>query len=128
MSTLPSRATEAGYGEPLRQSLRGLPAGASALTRMLYLECRHFSADHNLNYTDKMSMAAGVEVRVPLLDTELVRLAFSLPDRLKQRGTVGKWVFKEAMTGLLPSVTSFEIRGTSSHDQAWVPDGAHGRS
>ena len=25
-------------------------------------------------------------------------------------------------------VTSFEIRGTSSHDQAWVPDGAHGRS
>ncbi|VFN04352.1 MAG: type 1 fimbriae regulatory protein FimB/type 1 fimbriae regulatory protein FimE [Candidatus Kentron sp. G] len=27
-----------------------------------------------------------------------------------------------------PVVTSFEIRGTSSHDQAWVPDGAHGRS
>ena len=26
------------------------------------------------------------------------------------------------------SVTSFEIRGTLSHDQAWVPDGAHGRS
>ena len=26
------------------------------------------------------------------------------------------------------TVTSFEIRGTSSHDQAWVPDGAHGRS
>ena len=25
-------------------------------------------------------------------------------------------------------VTSFEIRGTLSHDQAWVPDGAHGRS
>ncbi|VFN06588.1 MAG: hypothetical protein BECKG1743D_GA0114223_108871, partial [Candidatus Kentron sp. G] len=24
-------------------------------------------------------------------------------------------------------VTSFEIRGTLSHDQAWVPDGAHGR-
>ena len=26
------------------------------------------------------------------------------------------------------TVTSFEIRGTLSHDQAWVPDGAHGRS
>ena len=26
------------------------------------------------------------------------------------------------------NVTSFEIRGTLSHDQAWVPDGAHGRS
>ena len=30
---------------------------------MLYLEGKHFLADHNLNYTDKMSMAAGVEVR-----------------------------------------------------------------
>ncbi|VFN01529.1 MAG: P-47 protein [Candidatus Kentron sp. G] len=30
--------------------------------------------------------------------------------------------------GTSPTVTSFEIRGTLSHDQAWVPDGAHGRS
>jgi len=53
--------------------------GVSDLDRMLYLECRHFLADHNLAYTDKMSMAAGVEVRVPLLDPELVDLAFGLP-------------------------------------------------
>ena len=30
--------------------------------------------------------------------------------------------------GVGKTVTSFEIRGTLSHDQAWVPDGAHGRS
>ncbi|VFN01254.1 MAG: Sigma-54 interaction domain-containing protein [Candidatus Kentron sp. G] len=34
----------------------------------------------------------------------------------------------ESGTGKELIVTSFEIRGTSSHDQAWVPDGAHGRS
>src|SRR5678815_2501759 len=69
---------------------------------MLYLECKHFLADHNLNYTDKLSMAAGVEVRVPLLDRELVALAARLPIHYKQRGVEGKWIFKKAMEGLLP--------------------------
>ena len=86
----------------LEESLAALPPGVSDLDRMLYLECRHFLADHNLAYTDKMSMAVGVEVRVPLLDPDLVDLAFSLPSSLKQRGGEGKWVFKQAMEPLLP--------------------------
>jgi asparagine synthase (glutamine-hydrolysing) len=69
---------------------------------MLYLEGKFFLADHNLNYTDKMSMAHGVEVRVPLLDPELVSFAARLPDRMKQRGATGKWIFKRAMEPLLP--------------------------
>jgi asparagine synthase (glutamine-hydrolysing) len=88
--------------EPLVASLAGLPDSVPRLNRMLYLECRHFLTDHNLNYTDKMSMAAGVEVRVPLLDPDLVRLAFSLPLNQKQRGRQGKWVLTEAMRGILP--------------------------
>ena len=88
--------------DPLVASLADLPTTVPALNRMLYLECRHFLADHNLNYTDKMSMAAGVEVRVPLLDPDVVRLAFSLPLNVKQRGRHGKWVFTEAMRGILP--------------------------
>ena len=52
---------------------------------MLYLECRQFLADHNLNYTDKMSMAEGVEVRVPLLGvTE--RTAAALDDAMRFAG------------------------------------------
>ena len=86
----------------LERSLDELPSGVADLDRMLYLECRHFLADHNLAYTDKMGMAAGVEVRVPLLDTRLVDLAFSLPTGLKQRGSEGKWVLKRAMEPLLP--------------------------
>jgi asparagine synthase (glutamine-hydrolysing) len=88
--------------DPLVASLAGLPDSVPRLNRMLHLECRHFLADHNLNYTDKMSMAAGVEVRVPLLDPDLVRLAFSLPLDQKQRGRQGKWVLTEAMRGILP--------------------------
>lgn len=87
---------------PLLSTLSQLPEGIQPLNQMLYLECKHFLADHNLNYTDKMGMAAGVEVRVPLLDLELVDFAGSLPVGLKQRGATGKWIFKKAMEPYLP--------------------------
>lgn len=93
--------TESLYS-PMLQTLSDLPAGESPLNRMLYLECKHFLADHNLNYTDKMGMAAGVEVRVPLLDLDLMELAGSLPLDMKQRGRIGKWIFKKAMEPYLP--------------------------
>lgn len=86
----------------LSQALDALPPAASDLEKMLYLEGKYFLADHNLNYTDKMSMAAGVEVRVPLLDKDLIELAASIPDEFKQRGRVGKWIFKKAMETILP--------------------------
>ena len=88
---------------PLKASLARLPEGIHPLNRMLYLEGKHFLADHNLNYTDRMSMAAGVEARVPLLDPDLVALAASLPVGLKQKGKTGKWIFKKAMEPHLPS-------------------------
>ena len=72
------------------------------LNRMLALEQRFFLADHNLNYTDKMSMAAGVEVRVPFLDLDLVDFAAKIPNNFKQRGSVGKWALKKAMEPYLP--------------------------
>jgi asparagine synthase (glutamine-hydrolysing) len=87
---------------PLRQFLSQLPGSLTPLQRMLALEQRFFLADHNLLYTDKMSMAAGVEVRVPFLDPDLVAWSWQLPDRFKQRGRCGKWVLKEAMAPLLP--------------------------
>ena len=90
------------YPAPLLASLANLSADTPKLNRMLYLEGKHFLADHNLNYTDKMSMAAGVEVRVPLLDPDLVALAARLPIEYKQNGRVGKWIFKKAMEPYLP--------------------------
>jgi asparagine synthase (glutamine-hydrolysing) len=77
-------------------------AESSPLDQMLALEQRFFLADHNLNYTDKMSMAAGVEVRVPFLDLDLVDFSAKIPNNFKQRGGVGKWVLKKAMEPYLP--------------------------
>jgi asparagine synthase (glutamine-hydrolysing) len=87
---------------PLLQSLDEIPRERDPLQRMLFLETRHFLADHNLNYTDRMGMARGVEIRVPLLDIDLVALAASIDPALKQRGTTGKAVFKRAMEPFLP--------------------------
>ena len=88
--------------EPLRASLAEISAEHDPLQRMLYLETRHFLADHNLNYTDRAGMSAGVEVRVPLLDVELVDFAARIPASMKQSGREGKSIFREAMRGVLP--------------------------
>jgi asparagine synthase (glutamine-hydrolysing) len=47
-------------------------------------------------------MAVGVEIRVPLLDLEIVQFAAHVPSGMKQRGRVGKAIFKRAMEPFLP--------------------------
>ena len=87
---------------PLLESLARVPNEHAPLNRMLFLEGKHFLPDHNLNYTDKVGMAAGVEVRVPLLDLDLVRYAARIPVEWKQQGRVGKPLFKRSMEPYLP--------------------------
>lgn len=52
--------------------------------------------------SDRCSMAHGLEVRSPFLDTALVEWAFRLPDSLKIRGGKGKWILRRAFRELLP--------------------------
>ncbi|MCF6768120.1 asparagine synthase (glutamine-hydrolyzing) [Thiotrichales bacterium 19S11-10] len=72
------------------------------LDKMLLLECKHFLSDHNLNYTDKVTMAHSIETRVPLLDLDLVDFCYTLPVHVKQNGNQGKYIFKKAMESYLP--------------------------
>ncbi len=88
--------------DPMHSFLSDIPVHTSPLERMLALEQRFFLTDHNLIYTDKMSMAAGVEVRVPFLDLDLVDFAAHIPTKYKQRGSEGKWILKKAMEDYLP--------------------------
>jgi asparagine synthase (glutamine-hydrolysing) len=74
----------------------------SPLEKMLHVERNYFLVDHNFNYTDKMSMARGVEVRVPFLDNGVAQMASTLPDGIKQKGKQGKWILKKAAEALLP--------------------------
>ena len=72
------------------------------LNRILYTDMKTFLPCLNLAYTDKMSMAASTEVRVPLLDDEMVELAATIPPSLKLRRTTRKYIFKRSMEGVLP--------------------------
>ncbi|CAG0909029.1 unnamed protein product, partial [Cyprideis torosa] len=87
---------------PMLDFLAELPADTHPIERMLALEQRFFLTEHNLTYTDKMSMATGVEVRVPFLDLDLIEFASQIPPDFKQHGIEGKWVLKKAMEPYLP--------------------------
>ena len=88
--------------QPMLDFLKPLNESTSDIDRMLAIEQRFFLSDHNLIYTDKMSMAAGVEVRVPFLDLELIDFAESIPIEYKLRNNIGKWILKKAMEPYLP--------------------------
>jgi asparagine synthase (glutamine-hydrolysing) len=77
-------------------------AGARPLNRLLDLNLRTYLVDDLLVKTDRMSMAHGLEVRCPLLDTELLSYAAQLKPQLKARGFKLKRVLKESVADLLP--------------------------
>lgn len=81
---------------------REQPPTSTNLSRLLAVDERYFLVDHNLNYTDKMSMATGVEVRVPFLDDRVVDVAHRLSDRQLVRNGQTKVALREAFKGIVP--------------------------
>jgi asparagine synthase (glutamine-hydrolysing) len=75
---------------------------ADQVSRMCLADTRMFMVGLNLTYTDRASMAASTEVRVPFIDPVVFAAAFSLPGSEKIRGRVQKAALKDAARGLLP--------------------------
>ncbi|HEV8367717.1 MAG TPA: asparagine synthase (glutamine-hydrolyzing) [Pyrinomonadaceae bacterium] len=78
-------------------------ARADPLNRMLYVDLKTFLPCLNLMTTDKTSMAANLEVRVPFLNREMIELAARMPPRLKLRGLKRKYILKRALESVLSS-------------------------
>jgi len=76
-----------------------------ALERVLWAEFNTKMVEDFLANEDRTSMAHGLEVRVPFLDRDLVRFAFSIPIDLKIQGNETKRIFRKALTGFLPAHT-----------------------
>jgi len=74
---------------------------SSLLPRLLYADQKTYLVEL-LMKQDQMSMASSIESRVPLLDHHLVEFAASVPDHLKIRNGVGKYILKRAVEDLLP--------------------------
>lgn len=77
-------------------------AGVDPLNRLLYVDLKTFLPCLNLMTTDKTSMAANLEVRVPFLNREMIEMAARMPPRLKLKGLKRKYILKRAMESLLP--------------------------
>jgi asparagine synthase (glutamine-hydrolysing) len=73
------------------------------LSRMLYVDARSWLPNDILIKSDRMSMAASIELRVPFLDYRLIEYAARIPSRLKIRRGVSKWILKRAVRDLLPA-------------------------
>jgi asparagine synthase (glutamine-hydrolysing) len=73
------------------------------VNRMCLADARLFMAGLNLTYTDRASMAASVEVRVPFVDKIVAEAAFTIAGRDKIRGKVSKAALKDAAESWLPS-------------------------
>lgn len=101
--------------------LMNIPDEHSLVNKYLYWELRSFLVDHNLNYTDKMSMAVGVEVRVPFLDLDLVKYSTTIPPELKLKGNTVKYVLKKVMEKYLPHEIIYRPKtGFGAPVRQWV--------
>ena len=72
------------------------------VNRMCLADARLFLPGLNLSYTDRSSMAASVEVRVPFVDPVVAQAAFAIPGRDKIRNRQGKVALKQAAEKWLP--------------------------
>ncbi|HEX9812408.1 MAG TPA: asparagine synthase-related protein [Burkholderiales bacterium] len=85
----------------LRQSYRRTNA-THPVNRMLYLDWKFTLADNDLRKVNRMTEHAGVEVRYPMLDDELLELSARVPPALKLRGRQLRYFFKRALSDFLP--------------------------
>ncbi len=72
------------------------------LTRLQFLDFHTYLHDDILTKVDRVSMAVALEARVPLLATELVLFAFSLPENIRYYNGILKGIMKYAYKDILP--------------------------
>ena len=66
------------------------------------MDIKTYLVDDILTKVDRSSMAHSLEVRVPLLDHEVMEYAACIPAAYKLRHGEGKYIFKKSLGGLLP--------------------------
>ncbi len=106
--------------EPVARCLTHV-GGRDRLDREIYVDLRLTMADSILMKVDKMSMSVALEVRVPLLDFELVQFAASIPGRYKLKGLTTKAILREALKGRLPeNIVNRKKQGYSFPIKNWL--------
>src|SRR5439155_23175592 len=91
------------------------------LNRIIYADIKTSLPDDLLALTDRMSMAASIECRAPLVDYKLLELASRMPSSMKVRGFHLKYLFKKAVAPWLPpEILRRKKRGFGAPVGSWL--------
>ena len=89
--------------DPLSESLQVLKGqGADWLAAIQYRDLHTYLPLDILTKVDRATMASSLEARPPLLDHRLAEFAATIPAQYRLRGGTTKYLFKQAMRGILP--------------------------
>jgi asparagine synthase (glutamine-hydrolysing) len=91
-----------GVAENVFQSFAGQINSGNPTDNLLYLDSKTYLPSDILVKVDRMTMAASLEARTPLLDHELIEFVQNIPTELKLKGLETKYIFKKAMEGIVP--------------------------
>jgi asparagine synthase (glutamine-hydrolysing) len=96
-------------------------ASLDFLDQLLYVDQQTFLPDLNLAYTDKLSMAASIEARVPFLDHVVIDFMRQVPPEFKLHGYTQKYILKRAMEDVVPQkVISRRKAGFGLPVRSWL--------
>jgi asparagine synthase (glutamine-hydrolysing) len=133
MSWLKPKAKRRLYNETFQRELNGYEPiaimqehfartrGWDALSRIQYVDIKTYLVDDILTKVDRTSMAHALEVRVPILDHQVMEYAAHIPAGYKLRGREEKYIFKKALQAIVPpQIIHRPKRGFSVPLAAWL--------
>lgn len=106
--------------ETLYQQTKDFEA-SSELSQMLYTDLKTSLPQYILMKSDLMSMAHGVEVRCPFLDTDVVSFLFGLPPSLKRQSGRSKFLLRHYLQSRVPqAIWDQKKQGFSAPFSVWL--------
>jgi asparagine synthase (glutamine-hydrolysing) len=108
-------------GTSVYRNIAASVATGNAIDNLLYLDSKTYLPGDILTKVDRMTMAASLEARVPLLDHELIEFVTQIPTDLKMKGFETKYIFKKAMEGIVPREILYrEKQGFGVPIEEWI--------